>query len=207
LQLSIPSVVIVVEGASSSTRLTVDEAPAEPGQRIWLDPGEHSALAVDGERQVSRAFSLRRGERNAETALVLPVPPAAPVTPERKSVLPGVLLGLGGTSLLVGSTLGVWAVARRPDGRLRLPSVCQQRETTECPESEREAVSDELARAESARKAIRTEGTAGAVLLAGGLTLATTGIALAWARSHSARRGPALALHAKLLCAEVRIDF
>jgi hypothetical protein len=171
-----PSIRIEVHGASTNTRVSVDDRDVLPGATLNLDPGSHRIAAVDGARRASRDVTLEAGQKDLRVVLSLPAPTKtqrARVRPrpatKRGPNVPGLWLTIAGSAVVVGGAVtGVVALQKADDARNDLPDSC--RDTT-CPESQRGAVED---RTRDARRfATISDG-----LFIGGGALLTAGVLL-----------------------------
>jgi hypothetical protein len=183
----IPSVVVGVRGpGADGAAIILDGAPAQMAVAIELDPGNHLLLAVakDG-RRAQASFELVEGERERHVAVALEAPaamalaPAAPAVAPRKGsadsrsaardrgwlITGGVLVGLGGASLVVGTVTGGVALAK---GKAFLAGCEQQGTDTVC---NPEAQSEEQRIRTLARAATGTLIAGGILATAGTLTL------------------------------------
>jgi hypothetical protein len=180
LEAEIPSVVVVVEGASPDSVLTIDDESVLAGQPIELDPGQHRLVASDGKQQRMVDFSVARGARNQSVVAKFspPEPVARPTKPEPRALeperlrgpyVPGlVITGAGGVALITGGVVGTLAIIKADQARDDLPASCRG---TTCPLSTKSDV-------EASLEPSRDLATAADVLLISGAALAAVGIAL-----------------------------
>jgi hypothetical protein len=107
LEANVPSVIIVVEGGTASTRTTLDGRPVAPGAVIELDPGTHRLDATDSGRSKQQVFAVSAGARRQRITVQLApsnaVAPSQPLEPEHPRPggpsIPGLIgVGVGGAA-------------------------------------------------------------------------------------------------------------
>lgn len=174
LEQDIPSVVIVVKGASPATTITLDGAPVVAGQRIEIDPGQHLAIATDAAQRDEQTFVAAPGADQQRLVLTLAQPepsstvPSAPLG-SRGPYLPGVVAAaVGGVALIAGAVVGGVASANATHATDHLPPKC---EGNSCLPSTRRVVEARLSEP-------RTLATTADVLVIGGAALAAVGLTL-----------------------------
>jgi tetratricopeptide (TPR) repeat protein len=171
----LPSVHVEVLGATSTTRVTVDDESIPLGRDVPLDPGQHRIVAVDGVRRANQSVKLEPGQKSVRVVLrfaeLLANKPVAPK--ERAKVsskgpnVPGlVLTAAGGAALIAGGIVGFIALDKAKDAKDDLPESCVG---TTCPTSQKGAVEDRTANAR--RFATISDG-----LFIGGGALVTAGV-------------------------------
>lgn len=117
----LPSVLIEVRDVGGAlvpdARVTIDDAPAQPGTSTALDPGSHRLRAeADGRSPATQTIDVAAGEKDRRVVVVLPAlaapppPPPGPVlrtsrpVPVASWVLGGVsVVGLGGFGYFAAS--------------------------------------------------------------------------------------------------------
>jgi len=146
LDKEIPRINVVVDGATPTTRITIDGVAASIGFHVAQDPGEHRVVVTDGTRELSKTITLKRNDGVQRVAFTLPsTGPATPPRPPEKGsvgwrVLGGVLTSVGGLSLIGGGIAGGSALAKSSSATDDLPETCTEQNS--CPkfaEAEAEA--------------------------------------------------------------------
>jgi hypothetical protein len=176
VEANIPTVVVVVDGGSQATEITVDDRPAAAGLRVELDPGPHRVVARDRGRVAVRGFTLAAGAREQSIRVAFPapsahLPPAALTPPPRGSgpYLPGlVVTGVGGAVLVAGGVVGLLALKEKNDTLDGLPASCRDKR---CPLSEKDEIQPNVDKA-------RHLGTAADVLLVSGAVVTAVGVGM-----------------------------
>jgi hypothetical protein len=173
LEQDVPSVVIVVKGASPRATILLDGAAAANGQRIELDPGHHALVASDGAQRVEKAFTVAAGADQLRVVLALKSEPSAATAPRRAArgpYVPGLIIAVAGGASVIGGAI-VGAVARSQASKVTdsLPATCVG---STCLPSAKSMIEPHFDHA-------RTLASAADVLLVGGASLALAG-AILW---------------------------
>lgn len=182
----VPSVTLDVTGDHGSVELLLDGRAVTRGVAIELDPGEHRASAVEGQRRADERFALERGSRRQLTLRLAPVasPGRAVVTgagapkpvaqPDgRGAYLPGWIMGgTGLVALASGGAVGVLALKKRSKLRAELTTALSDScDSSGCLSGDEAAVDEYFAPARELALASDILWISGAVLTAGGIAL------------------------------------
>jgi hypothetical protein len=174
LAAEIPSVVISLLGASSSTVVLIDGRPVVPDRHVELEPGVHRVVATDAGRREVRDFTLARGARERvvmrldarhDALPALTSTPAASNHTGGTSLLGWALLGTGGAAVATGAAFGVLALGRKAEAEDAMTARCTG---NVCPASRRDEI-------EAHRADARKLGTIADVLLIGGAGVGLAG--------------------------------
>jgi tetratricopeptide (TPR) repeat protein len=197
LAAEIPSVTIVLHGASPAARASLDDREVPVGVAIEIDPGEHRFSVVDGGASQATTLAIQRGERERAVELTLPLPeplprplplpappplPPLPPTPPPRTLPPPdpagpdgffilavTLASVGGAALVAGGVVGGAALGEASAAEDELPQSCTADRS--CPAFEEVRVEDAFAT--SYALAAAADG-----LLIGGAVAAAAGIIL-----------------------------
>lgn len=167
LEAEIPSVLVVIHGASPNVQLHTAGGSLRPGQVTELDPGQHTIQATDGARTERVSLTLLRGSKSR--VVRLDFAPARKAEPERANWLPPVLTFAGAGLVVAGGVTGAFMLSERGDAESKLPgSGCLG---TTCPVSQQ-------GRFDQLESEITTLGQVSTGLLLGGVVMTGVGLYL-----------------------------
>jgi hypothetical protein len=182
----LPSVTLDVTGVHGSVELLLDGRAVRRGVALELDPGEHRASAVEGQRRADERFTLERGSRRQLT-LRLPsiaspgravvtgagAPKPAAQPSGRGAYLPGWIMGgTGLVALASGGAVGVLALKKRSKLRAELTTALSDScDSSGCLSGDKADVDEYFAPARELALASDILWISGAVLTAGGIAL------------------------------------
>jgi hypothetical protein len=126
LEASMPRLIVVVHNATPATKIAIDDRGARAGDPVFVDPGQHRVVVVDGKLRREKLVTLRVGAPEEHLVFELPRPKGTRVAPEKSGVYtPGLLLvGTGLAAMATGGVFGVLALNESADVRKNLPEGC-----------------------------------------------------------------------------------
>lgn len=174
LEVSIPTVVVTVEGApSGALQLSMDRKPIVAAQSFEVDPGQHTVVALVDGKEASKTFSAAPGQKNQAVVVSFgEVHGPSPVVEQSSSPLPAVgwtFLAVGAASLVAGIGTGAAALATDQDVYAEL-NACQGAGSGDC-QAEKDEETKLLALADASTATL----VIGGVLAATGITLLIVG--------------------------------
>jgi hypothetical protein len=112
----VPTLSLLVRGATDPVTATLDEKPLTPGAPIEVDPGDHKIEATAGARTEKTSVHVAPSEKREVLVDLTPLPPpviAPPPTTSPLKTIGFVGLAIGGAGLVAGGVLGVAAIAQK----------------------------------------------------------------------------------------------